>query len=217
MLGADVVRYGIKPFVNPTCSDLTKKFGCKGPLSVFTDGQGNRMDCSWRCLSECKPSELMGLVTPPKTITFRHKDEHKTYKTNVTGYHTIFSAGETKVQITGTKDSDYVWFGDPGRYSREVSTESATKTLCQWFKKWTEEEKMIKIFAEMTLQPIDYPPRGSHIVAFDHPWIRPTKEWNIEYDQTRSFSNFRFYQNSTRILLDVQLRGRFAPPNPPHV
>jgi hypothetical protein len=189
-LGPDVIRHGIKPFVEAgDCGDLTQKFGCKGPLSVFVDKEGNRKDCAWTCMSDCRPSELMSLINHPKTITFERSDG-RTDKSvvNITGYITIFNVSidnhrDEGVTIWNSKEPGHVVISEPMEMQKIVSNIDATRILCRWFQKWTEEGRRIEISSEIEIRRFDDPPRGSRIVQFEHPWIRPIREWEIKWGQ----------------------------------
>lgn len=193
MLGPDVVRFGIKPFVEAkTCEQLATKFGCKGPMSVFTDEKGNRMDCAWQCMSNCNPSELMGIMNPPKTITFENDNGHK-IMVNVERWDMTFSSeneiGEifNPIDITQVRNnSTHVIFS--GIYSdKTVPKIDAAKRLCKWFKKWAARQRKITVYANMGIEGTDHHSLwGFHIAAFDHPWIRPAKDWAIEWYSGRN-------------------------------
>jgi hypothetical protein len=201
-LGSDVIRYGIKPFVTAggNCEDLTQKFGCKGPSSVFVNKKGKRIDCAWTCMSDCKPSELMSLVNYPKTITFERSDGRVDKSVvKITGYETVFSVEsddyDDQLRIWNSNEPGRAVIVEPSERAKVVSYIDATKILCHWFQEWTNKGRRIEIVSEIDLSPSHYPPHGSRIVRFEHPWIRPAKEWSFDWDG----------ENQPHIMLEVQI------------
>lgn len=183
ILGSDVIRYGIQPFVEPTCSELTKQFGCKGLLSVFTDEKGNRKDCAWKCISQCKPSELISIVNPPDTITFEHNGRQQTV--NVYDWKVTFTGSyddEEEEFFMREATSSSVVLEDPTGKGGSVQKDKATKKLCKWFKRWAEQGASIKVVAELIISPDNSRlSHNSHIAKFSSPWIRPLRDWKVKW------------------------------------
>ena len=185
ILGPDVLQYGIKPFVESTCHELTQKFGCKGPMSVYIDDKGNRKDCAWKCISQCVPSDLMaGIFKLPKTIIF---NSMKTYPLRIQRWQAKFSAKITDrnsehILIIFSDVSDLVTMEFSGNVESKILLPSmnAAGILCEKFKKWTREKHKITISAEAYYEIPDSAFPTSHNFSFNNPWIRPPREWNVD-------------------------------------
>jgi hypothetical protein len=178
----------------------------KGPLSVFTDGKGNRRDCAWKCISECKSSELNSVVNPPETVIFEHKGNFHTVE--VHSWEVIFTGeydgDEEEFLIRDSPESNSVILIYPsgnGSFNRTRET----KKLCKWLKKLTEQGASINISAQLTISEKSRLPHKSHLVKFSSPWIRPLKDWKVKWNK-RGLSPFLAF-----ISLSIDLESTSKP------
>jgi hypothetical protein len=186
-LGPDVLRYKIKPYLGASsCETLTKKFGCKGTMSVFTDGEGNRMDCALYCLSKCSPGNLMPLFNTPTHAFFEQNNQQISvpianwefsFEKYRYGYPRVIA--ETSVVIIRKgKSPGKIFISYDTVHNQSVSNLTAAKTLCEFMKNILKSDS-VSFTAVVSLGPFSNLRGNEKFVRFDHSWLRPTSEWNL--------------------------------------
>ena len=187
MLGPDVLRYGIKPFIGTSCEYQTAKFGCKGVSSVYT-ADGARVDCAGYCLKNCKPEELVHMFQPPASARFS--------KTNADGNKYVKTISRRHWQI-------YFWKGLPTEAARSplltfeqrkgrklevihkgshrfVTADEASKILCEYIQDMNK-RRLLFDYMTVHMDGMEDFTSDSVFIGFNKPWLRPAKDWELQY------------------------------------
>lgn len=185
MLGPDVLRYKIKPFLGATnCEYETAKFGCKGVSSVYT-ADGTRVDCAGYCLKNCKPEELVHMFQPPTVARFSKADaRNKSVKTvpwlhweiNFWKGFPIVTERTPLLSFKQQKDQQ-IKFISKGE-NRFVTANEASKILCKYIQ---DMNKRHLSFDYMTAYMAGTERFSEHFIGFDRSWLRPAKDWEIQH------------------------------------
>jgi hypothetical protein len=181
-LGPDVLRYAIKPHLgNTTCQELTKKFGCKGTMSVFTDDEGHRMDCAVYCLSKCSPENLLPLFNGPSHAIFEKNGEP--ISAIIFGWEIVFSTyryGSRVMRphrIVFRNNFSNIRVDDGITQPEIVSKPQAAKMLCEFLKNVLKND--VLLFTAVSFPQLPKLQGKEKFIKFDHSWLRPSSEWNF--------------------------------------
>lgn len=174
----DVMRYGIAPF-REECEYITNVGArCKPFDNRFITNSGKRKECSWYCLSQCNPQQLLPLFAPPKNVQINEQ---------------IFSVTSGSMNIYGSSSNLTIFFRNDNvklqvsEYRRNnnpssIETfDSASRILCEFIRNNIHNLREITFHLGFS----KYDPgfgAGPMYVKFDHPYVRPETQWTLYRD-----------------------------------
>jgi hypothetical protein len=182
----------VKPFLgNKTCDDLTQLGrNCILPKVFENKSTEQEIDCTWYCLAKCTPEKLLPIFHPPKWIIVERKGEERKIAIDQNLLSIIISnvdTGENLISIYKNRINPLLWDYDVNdslhiENHGQLNTNQISRLLCRIFRKISYKptgpiEFQINLFTSTYTYLSSY-----KIKRFSHPYIRPTKDWETDFD-----------------------------------